>query len=1357
MIRNDNEVFDAELLTTLLGATGVGFWVWDLEKNIIDFTDGFFDIVGHTLEDIIKVNETSDHSHPYALVHPEDKERLQEALANYRNQKVPSYVIEFRAIKKDGTTIWLQERGEFIKRALDGTPLQMATIVQDISVRKEVQEKLVEKQKKLELSMVCSGLADWEWDIVNDRITYSEEYAKQLGYDKLNLGFSSQERVDRLHPDDGPRMKEEIEKYLRGEIPTYDIKLRVRKADGSYLWIKDKGEVTARNSEGKPTKLIGGRLNIDELERATLQLETYHEDLEAEILLRTEALIRQDTLMMEITRASQKLMTTQKGDGYEEFVFECMDEITRVSDRSRLCIFRNKLGTERPSCYLANHRKNHKAIYRTDFTYEEVEQKFEDEDVTALTGGLFTEETRADFYEFLYQSSRSVDFSNIDYQEGLPTFLQYTQENRILNIKSVDLQPVEFFFMKLQGIKSILLSPITINNESWGFIVMDDVNERMFSLEEEKMLALAGSVFAQAIHQNETEIAAQEAVEHGKLMMDATPICSTLWLNDGTCVDCSQEATRLFDLNSQEEYMERFDELSPEFQPCGKRSDIMQKEVIAIAREMGYHRFEWLHQKLNGVQIPCEVTLVRIKYKDDFAVVGYTRDLRELNAMLAEIEENQENLRQAHEEAVLSSQAKSNFLANMSHEIRTPMNAISGMTDIILRETEKTEVSEYAHNIKRACDSLLTIINDVLDISKIESGKLDIVEGEYELSAILNDVIQIANTRLELKSLMFVTNFQHDLPDKLIGDEIRVKQVLVNLLNNAIKFTSEGHVSLDVTGEYDKDEVKLTFTVQDTGSGISEDDLERLFIEFERVNTKKNRSIEGTGLGLAISKRLCEMMNGSILVESVLGEGSVFKVTIKQKIVDYVPLAQVKKEKSVLIFEARDLYLHSIAKACAELGVTHLPCSLQSELNDALLEKSYDYIFTSSMYLSKVEEMLQKLELSQTTIVLLADTAEIKAKYDFTTIILPVNTLSIANVINGKVFATDHKDNVVNFVAPDCHVLVVDDNLVNLKVAKGLMKPYQFQISTAEDGRQAVKMISENHYDMVFMDHMMPIMDGVDATIAVRAMEGEYFQNLPIVALTANAIIGTRDIFIKQGMNDFLAKPIKIATLHEIIHKWLPDEKQIVLDQSEMDASTTVVKEITIPCVDTDLGLQRVGGDFDNYIEILNMYYKDGVKRITSILNFYSEKKINDYKIEVHALKSASASIGAIAISDQAKALEDASGKGDWVFLDQNTTEFIDDFKIVLEHIRTATKAFIVETNNDSKKTGEESFYLASLEELEDALDCVDINLCDEILAKISAFSWLEDKQEQLAQIKDFISGYEYDEGVEFIQKILNK
>lgn len=396
----------------------------------------------------------------------------------------------------------------------------------------------------------------------------------------------------------------------------------------------------------------------------------------------------------------------------------------------------------------------------------------------------------------------------------------------------------------------------------------------------------------------------------------------------------------------------------------------------------------------------------------------------------------------AEQRASEASHAKSAFLSNMSHEIRTPMNAIIGMTDVMLRSERSPEDTKYLMNIKNSGDALLAIINDILDFSKIESGKLEIIEEEYEPVAMFSDLSVIFKTRIGDKKVELLFDIDENLPKVLYGDALRIRQIIINLMNNATKFTEEGFVKLTIKVQEIKDkDIELYFSVQDSGQGIREDDLAKLFHSFEQVDTKKNRSKEGTGLGLAISKQLVELMGGSIGVTSEYGKGSEFYFTIHQEIRDF-------------------------AKA----------------------DQTLDY-----------EQMQQTSQ---------------KQEHEF-----------------------------MNFTAPDALVLMAEDNEINAEVAMALMEPLGMQIEIAENGQIALDKIKEKHYDLVFMDHMMPVKDGVEATKELRGMEGDYYHNLPIIALSANALVDSQKEFAAAGMNDFLAKPMSMKDVCRVLRKWLPKEK----------------------------------------------------------------------------------------------------------------------------------------------------------------------------------------------------------------------
>jgi CheY-like chemotaxis protein/anti-sigma regulatory factor (Ser/Thr protein kinase) len=501
-------------------------------------------------------------------------------------------------------------------------------------------------------------------------------------------------------------------------------------------------------------------------------------------------------------------------------------------------------------------------------------------------------------------------------------------------------------------------------------------------------------------------------------------------------------------------------------------------------------------------------------------------------------------------EAERNAEAKSLFLANTSHEIRTPMNAILGMTELILRNELPPNIREDALTIRRSASNLLSIINDVLDFSKIESGKMEIVPAAYEPASLLHDVINIVRMRITEDDVLFTVNIDSKLPRVLIGDEARLRQIFINLLSNAVKYTKKGHIYLEVSiGRHFFDEdIQLNFTVVDTGIGIREEDMDRLFNDFIRLDTQKNSNVIGTGLGLVISRNLCRMMDGDISVFSQYGKGSVFTATVRQKVKDKLPLAVVDapETKAVLLYEPNSLCARSVARSLDNLGVRRTIVSKRDEFEAALQRECYPFVFMNSKLYESASGLLRTFA-PQSVQVLLSEFDE-TIRPNIRVIALPAYALSIANVLNNTVAAdTDTRDaeeKITRFIAPEARMLIVDDNATNLKVAEGLLSPYGLQTDTCMSGAAALQLVQTRKYDLIFMDHMMPEMDGVEAVARIRAIDGDYFKTLPIIALTANAISGTREILLQSGFDDYLAKPIEIQKLNGIMDRWVPKEKR---------------------------------------------------------------------------------------------------------------------------------------------------------------------------------------------------------------------
>lgn len=530
-------------------------------------------------------------------------------------------------------------------------------------------------------------------------------------------------------------------------------------------------------------------------------------------------------------------------------------------------------------------------------------------------------------------------------------------------------------------------------------------------------------------------------------------------------------------------------------------------------------------------------------------------DMTDVKAYINEIK----RVRQQAEKANI---AKSEFLANMSHEIRTPMNAIIGLNDIIMEECSDPQIYTHAKDVQSAAKNLLAIINDILDLSKVEAGKMELVYTDYHLKTLVGEVVGMMDMAASKRGLILKYECDETLPSRYNGDEGRLKQILINILNNAIKFTKEGYVRVSVTGGpgEQEDEEVLSFRVEDTGCGIRQEDLGKIFEDFRQVDSKRNRSVEGTGLGLAIVRHLVELMGGTIHVESVYGQGTVVTVTVPQKIVDRRSIAELPE--------------------------------------------------------------------------------------------LPETEQSFAGA----------------FTAPSVKVLIVDDNLINRKVAKGLLKSYAFDLAEAESGPEAIELARENRYDIIFMDHMMPVMDGIEAAEIIRRDCGENGAAPAIIALTANAMEGMREQFLSHGFQDFIAKPLDRKELGQLLARWIPEERCQAPGGAEEVRAALDPEAFPIEGIDIEAASRYYAGDADGYANLLELYHMDG-QRKAKLLYELSRSDVERYCVEVHGLKSASANIGAMAVSDMARAQESAASRGDREFIARQLPALLEAYEALLMNI----------------------------------------------------------------------------------------
>lgn len=587
------------------------------------------------------------------------------------------------------------------------------------------------------------------------------------------------------------------------------------------------------------------------------------------------------------------------------------------------------------------------------------------------------------------------------------------------------------------------------------------------------------------------------------------------------------------------------------------------------------------------------------------------------------------NSEKERQQALYASEAKAKFLASMSHEIRTPINAVLGIDEMIAKETNEAHIREYAEDIQTAGRNLLAIINDILDYSKIESGKMSIVNMEYDLASVINDSTNMIRIRAEKKGLILKVECDQKIPSRLYGDEIRIRQVLINLLSNAVKYTNTGTITLTVKSQASNDsDINLICSVADTGIGIRDQSLPVLFDSFSRVDETNTHQIEGSGLGLAIVKELLDLMHGTISVESTYGSGSKFTVSIPQRVISYSPIGNL-----------------------ATAHNRHTQVSLED-----------------------------------------------------------------------------------NFMAPGARALIVDDVPMNLKVFCGLLKDTLIDIDTADSGREALSLIASNAYDLIFLDHMMPDLNGVDTLTAIRNMNTKKKGHTPIIMLTANAVLGAKEDYLKMGFDDYLSKPLQKDKLLYLIRKFLPED--LLLSKETTVTAPANIKSIDeITFLNTKQGLSYHSNDLDFYMEILHAYHDDD--RLPAIQNHYHEADWKNYQIMVHALSSSSKLIGAEVLSVKAKELELAVKRDDTDYVHAHHTETMTLYKElqynlsklfspVVKTTISRPDSFSVLIVDDDKlnlmtahKILESYFTVTSLETGADALEYVNNHFVDLILLDI--------------------------------------
>lgn len=693
-----------------------------------------------------------------------------------------------------------------------------------------------------------------------------------------------------------------------------------------------------------------------------------------------------------------------------------------------------------------------------------------------------------------------------------------------------------------------------------------------------------------------------------------------------------------------------------------------------------------------------------------------------------------------------STNLKSDFLANMSHEIRTPMNAIIGMAEMALREELTPAANDYITQIRNSGKNLLAIINDILDFSKIESGKMEINMAEYEPMSLINDVTNIVMSHINSsnKDVQLIMDVSPDIPYEMLGDILHIRQILLNLADNAVKFTKKGYIFIKIHPIWKtEDEIILETIIRDTGIGVKKSDMDKLFQSFQQVDSKRNRNLEGTGLGLAISQRLLHLMMGFIDVESEYGKGTTFTFKLPQRITRGRPSIALKTPTPTATVGLIDdpVFQEQLCRDIERFGVHYTPLKSEKDLNH-ICDQPVDFLFIEYvLFTGFVKTFVQ--EHPEITAVLIVGFSK---SYDekLPNLIVaqkPIYSLNLSMIFNRENLETNYynlTDEDYEFIAPDAHILIVDDNTINLTIAEGLLRPLKMQTDTAHGGKEAIDMISEKNYDLIFMDHQMPGLNGIHTTHIIRRFYSQY-AHVPIIAFTANASTEMQMMFLNEGLDDCVAKPFELRMLISKLSRWLPKDKiQKIHNKPSLPTEVSVpVPDIAIEGLDTRAALKMLRSE-KLFWAALKDYYHTIRKKAETIRRLEQEEDWKNYTIEVHALKSASKQIGAMELSALAADLEAAGNASDAEKIHKATGPMLDMY---LYYDQILAPYFTDETASSQPKEviSNEALH-SSFQSLRNAISELDMDKMEEVVAELDRYQfdgWQLDLFEQLKEAVD--------------------